>query len=302
MSEEIRIIVDHEHAGERLDVFLSHFLDGFSRSFLQKKITEGCVLYNEKGVKSKQPVKAGDEILLAIPDPEPVTAVPENIPLEILYEDEDLLFVNKPKGLVVHPAPGHETGTLVNALVYYLGDDLSSIGGVLRPGIVHRIDMDTSGVLVIAKNDIAHRKVAEQLAVHSIRRRYRAIVHGRIEEESGTISKPIGRSQTNRLKMAVRPDGKRAVTHFKVLQRFDAYTYIECSLETGRTHQIRVHMTSVGHPLLGDTVYGNIPNKFRLQGQTLHALSLGLVHPRTGEWIEVTSDIPDYMKHLLEIL
>ena len=302
MSEEIRIIVDHEHAGERLDVFLSHFLDGFSRSFLQKKITEGCVLYNGKGVKSKQPVKAGDEILLAIPDPEPAAAVPENIPLEILYEDEDLLFVNKPKGLVVHPAPGHETGTLVNALVYYLGDDLSSIGGVLRPGIVHRIDMDTSGVLVIAKNDIAHRKVAEQLAVHSIRRRYRAIVHGRIEEESGTISKPIGRSQTNRLKMAVRPDGKRAVTHFKVLQRFDAYTYIECSLETGRTHQIRVHMTSVGHPLLGDTVYGNIPNKFRLQGQTLHALSLGLVHPRTGEWIEVTSDIPDYMKHLLEIL
>ena len=302
MSEEIRIIVDHEHAGERLDVFLSHFLDGFSRSFLQKKITEGCVLYNGKDVKSKQPVKAGDEILLAIPDPEPVTAVPENIPLEILFEDEDLLFVNKPKGLVVHPAPGHETGTLVNALVYYLGDDLSSIGGVLRPGIVHRIDMDTSGVLVIAKNDIAHRKVAEQLAVHSIRRRYRAIVHGRIEEESGTISKPIGRSRTNRLKMAVRPDGKRAVTHFKVLQRFDAYTYIECSLETGRTHQIRVHMTSVGHPLLGDTVYGNIPNKFRLQGQTLHALSLGLVHPRTGEWIEVTSDIPVYMKHLLEIL
>ena len=302
MSEEIRIIVDDEHTGERLDLYLSHFLDGYSRSFLQKRITEGSVLFNGKTVKAKQPVRPGDEILLTIPEPAPATAVPENIPLEILYEDEDLLFVNKPKGMAVHPAPGHETGTLVNALVYYLGENLSSIGGVLRPGIVHRIDMDTSGVLVIAKNDQAHRHVAEQLAVHSIKRRYRAIVHGRIEEEAGTINKPIGRSRTNRLKMAVQPDGKRAVTHFKVLQRFQAYTYIECSLETGRTHQIRVHMTSEGHPLLGDTVYGNRPDKFKLQGRTLHALSLGLVHPRTGEWIEVTSEIPAYMQHLLDIL
>ena len=302
MSEEIKAIVEEEQAGERLDVYLSHFLDSYSRSFLQKKIAEGCVKYNGRIVKAKQPVRPGDEILISIPEPEPARAIPENIPLEILYEDEDLLFVNKPKGMVVHPAPGHETGTLVNALVYYLGDDLSSIGGVLRPGIVHRIDMDTSGVLAVAKNDAAHRKVAEQLAVHSIKRKYRAIVHGRIEEDTGVINKPIGRSRTNRLKMAVVPDGKRAVTHFKVLQRFEAYTYIECSLETGRTHQIRVRMTSEGHPLLGDTAYGNRPNKFRLQGQTLHALSLGLVHPGTGEWLEVTSDIPDYMKHLLEIL
>ena len=237
---------------------------------------------------------------MEIPDPEALDIQPENIPLDILYEDSDLLIVNKPKGMVVHPAPGHSSGTLVNGLLYHCGDSLSGINGVQRPGIVHRIDMDTTGVLVICKNDFAHNHVAHQLAEHSITRKYHAIVHGVIEENRGTVNEPIGRSKTNRLKMAVEPfNGKRAVTQYRVLERFGKYTYVECQLETGRTHQIRVHMTHIHHPLLGDTVYGNQKSPFHLDGQTLHAKVLGLIHPRTGKYLELEAPLPDYFDDLL---
>lgn len=228
---------------------------------------------------------------------------PEDIPLDILYEDEHLLVVNKPKGMVVHPAAGHTEGTLVNAVMAHCGDNLSGINGVLRPGIVHRIDKDTTGALVICKEDAVHRDLAEQLKEHSIKRRYRAIVQGNLKEDEGTIEGPIGRHPTDRKKMAINyKNGKDAVTHYKVLERFGQYTYIECRLETGRTHQIRVHMTSIGHPLLGDTVYGSSKNPFHLQGQTLHAMILGFRHPVTGEYIEFEAPLPDYFLKLLEKL
>ena len=296
--EEYRIVLDEEQNEERIDVWLARFLPAFSRSALQKHLKEGHILLNGKKVKASTICRAGDEVVLDLPEPEEPDILPEEIPLDILYEDDDLIFINKPKGMVVHPAPGHPGGTLVNALLFHCRGQLSGINGVLRPGIVHRIDQDTTGVLVACKNDMAHRKVAEQLAVHSITRAYYAIVHGRPEEE-GTISVPIARSRTNRLKMGPDPAfGKTAVTHYRVLEQYNGYAFVECRLETGRTHQIRVHMTYIGHPLLGDTLYGNLPCRWHLQGQTLHAGILGLIHPSTGEYLEVRAPLPEYFEKL----
>ena len=238
-----------------------------------------------------------------MPEPEELNVEPENIPLDILYEDDDLLVVNKPKGMVVHPAAGHSSGTLVNAVLYHCRGNFSDINGVLRPGIVHRIDMDTTGALVICKSYFAHQSLAEQLSVHSITRKYLAIVHGNLKEDEGTIEGPIGRHPTDRKKMAINyKNGKDAVTHYKVLERFGQATYVECRLETGRTHQIRVHMASIGHPLLGDTVYGSSKNPYHLEGQALHAMILGFVHPRTCEYLEFTAPLPEYFVKLLSKL
>ncbi len=302
--EHFDIVIDEEQSGERIDVFLAHFLEGYSRSWIQKLIRSGHIRANEKPVRPNTKCTVGMVLSVDIPEPKIPDIRAESMDLDILYEDSDLIFVNKPKDMVVHPAPGHYTGTLVNGLLAHCGEELSGINGVMRPGIVHRIDMDTTGVLVVCKNDFSHNRVAAQLAEHSIRRRYLAIVHGVLEEDSGTVDLPIGRSRNNRLKMAVDQTGggKRAVTHYRVLQRFEHFTYIECRLETGRTHQIRVHMAQMHHPLLGDTLYGNLPTHFHLQGQTLHAQMLGLIHPRTGEYLEVTAPLPAYFSHLLQVL
>lgn len=244
-----------------------------------------------------------DEIVFQIPEAVEPAVEAEDIPLSVLYEDEDVLIVNKPKGMVVHPAPGHYSGTLVNAVLYHCKGQLSGINGVLRPGIVHRIDRDTTGSLVICKNDRAHREIAVQLKDHSMTRSYRAIVHGVLKADEGTVDAAIGRDEKDRRRMAVNEkNGKPAVTHYKVLERFREYTYIECRLETGRTHQIRVHMTSIGHPLLGDEVYGSRKSSFRLEGQTLHAYTLGFIHPSTQEYLEVCAPLPGYFAHLLEVL
>ena len=290
-------------SGERIDRFLSGNLDGLSRSYIQKLLKNGNILVAGKAVKSNYKVAQGDQIILQIPEPEPLDILPENIPLDILYEDSDILVVNKPKGMVVHPAPGHYSHTLVNALLYHCRDDLSGINGILRPGIVHRIDMDTTGSLLVCKNDRAHQIIAEELKEHSITRRYHAVVHGNLKEDSGTVNAPIGRHPTDRKKMSTKaPNGRTAVTHYNVLERFGAFTYIECELETGRTHQIRVHMASIGHPLLGDQVYGPSKCPFNLQGQTLHAKILGIRHPSTGEYMEFDAPLPEYFLHLLERL
>ena len=242
-------------------------------------------------------------IALTIPEPEEPEILPEDIPLDILYEDSDVILINKPKNMVVHPAAGHYTGTLVNALMYHCRGDLSGINGVLRPGIVHRIDKDTTGVLIVCKNDRAHNALAEQLKKHSITRKYRAIVCGNLKEDEGTVDAPLGRHPQDRKKMAiVRSGGKRAVTHYRVLERFGNDTYIECQLETGRTHQIRVHMASLGHPLLGDEIYGRAKSPFKLEGQTLHAMVLGFIHPTTGEYMEFEAPLPEYFEKLLEKL
>lgn len=300
--KEYRFVISEELEDERIDKCLQVLIDSLSRSYIQKMIKDGNLLVNGKSVKSSYNVKVDDSIEFTVPDAIEPDILAEDIPLDILYEDEDLLFVNKPKGMVVHPAAGHATGTLVNAIMYHCKDQLSGINGVLRPGIVHRIDKDTTGSLVVCKNDTAHESVAAQLKIHSINRKYRAIVHGNFKSDEGVIDAPIGRNPQDRKKMAIRSDGKEAVTHYKVLERFKDYTYVECQLETGRTHQIRVHMSSIGHPLLGDDVYSNIKSKYHLEGQTLHAYILGLKHPRTGEYIEVEAPIPDYFNHLLEIL
>ncbi len=299
---EYKFVISEELEDERIDKCLQVLIDSLSRSYIQKMIKDGNLLVNGKSVKSSYSVKAEDTIVFTVPDATTPDILAEDIPLDILYEDLDLLIVNKPKGMVVHPAAGHATGTLVNAIMFHCKDNLSGINGVLRPGIVHRIDMDTTGSLVVCKNDHAHECIAEQLKVHSITRKYRAIVHGVIKDDEGCIDAPIARSPQDRKKMAIRPDGKNAVTHYKVLKRFKDYTYIECQLETGRTHQIRVHMASIGHPLLGDSVYSNQKSKFNLQGQTLHAYILGFQHPSTGEYLEVAAPIPEYFEHLLEIL
>lgn len=294
--------VDADDEGTRLDVYLSDCLEDVSRSYIQKLIKESKAKVCGEVQKANYKLRGTEEITIDIPDPEPLNIIAEDIPFDILWEDDDLIFINKPKGVVVHPAPGHYTGTIVNGLINYLGDSLSGINGVLRPGIVHRIDMDTSGVIVICKNDFAHRSVAEQLADHSITRKYYAICNGLIEGE-GTVDAPIERNKNNRLKMSVASSGgKRAVTHYKALETFDKYTYIECQLETGRTHQIRVHLNHIHHPLMGDEVYGNMPCKFKTQGQVLHAGVLGLKHPRTGEYIEVSAPLPDYFLNILNIL
>lgn len=299
----IRVLLVEEDCKLRIDRYLSEHCSELSRSYLQKLLKDGSVLVDGKPVKSNYKVTQGEKILLQIPDPEEPEIVPEKMALDILYEDSDIIMVNKPKGLVVHPAAGHESGTLVNGLLAHCRD-LSGINGVLRPGIVHRIDMDTTGVLVVCKNDYAHGRIADQLKVHSITRIYYAIVHGVIQEDNGTIDAPIGRHPTDRKKMSINEkNGKPAVTHYRILRRFTRFTYIECRLETGRTHQIRVHMASIGHPLLGDLVYG--PSKCPypgLQGQTLHAGVLGICHPTTGEYLEVTAPLPQYFEELLKKL
>ena len=293
-------IVESELSGSRLDKALSALAGDLSRSFLQKLVEDGAVQVDGQKVKSSFKVKTGSRISVDLPEPKELEVLPEDIPLDILYEDDDVLVVNKPKGMVVHPAAGHENGTLVNAVLYHCKGNLSGINGVLRPGIVHRIDRDTTGVLVICKNDVAHRKIAAQMEVHSITRKYRAIVQGHLREDDGTVDAPIGRHPVERKKMAVvKSGGKRAVTHYHVLARLRDATYVECQLETGRTHQIRVHMASIGHPLLGDEVYGSKKNPHHLQGQALHAMVLGFVHPSTDQYMEFSAPLPDYFIRLL---
>ena len=295
--EEFQIETEN---GERIDKYLSNEMSGFSRSYIQKLMKDGHVYVNGKAVKANYKLAYDDMITVEIPDLVEPDIVPENIPLDILYEDDDILIVNKPKGMVVHPAAGHYSGTLVNALMYHCGESLSGINGVMRPGIVHRIDMDTTGSLLVCKNDQAHQKLAEQLKVHSIKRVYHAIVCGNLKEDSGTIDAPIGRHPVDRKKMSINyQNGREAVTHYQVLERFGDYTYISCRLETGRTHQIRVHMASIRHPLLGDTVYGPPKCPFKLQGQTLHAKILGITHPTTGEYMEFDAPLPEYFEDLL---
>lgn len=298
---QISLQADETYMDERLDKFLSAMLPDQSRSYLQKIIKDGNVLVNGEPKKSSYRLEDGDEVTADLPELKSPDIEPENIPLDILYEDDSILMVNKPKGMVVHPSAGHYTGTLVNAVLWHCQGQLSGINGVSRPGIVHRIDKDTTGVLVICKNDAAHNAVAAQLKEHSITRKYRAIVHGVIKEDEGTVDAPIGRHPTERKKMASGvKNGKRAVTHYRVLERFQGYTYVECQLETGRTHQIRVHMASIHHPLLGDTVYGPAKDSHHLEGQTLHAMVLGLIHPVTGEYLEVEAPLPEYFENLLK--
>lgn len=298
-----RLTVSPEDAGVRIDKYLAEQLPDITRSYLQKLLKDGSVQMNGKPVKASTKTAVGAVIALTIPEPEEPEILPENIPLDILYEDSDVILINKPKNMVVHPAAGHYTGTLVNALMYHCRGDLSGINGVLRPGIVHRIDKDTTGVLIVCKNDRAHNALAEQLKEHSITRKYRAIVCGNLKEDEGTVDAPLGRHPQDRKKMAiVRSGGKRAVTHYRVLERFGNATYIECQLETGRTHQIRVHMASLGHPLLGDEIYGRAKSPFKLEGQTLHAMVLGFIHPTTGEYMEFEAPLPEYFEKLLEKL
>ena len=289
-----------EEAGKRLDVFLVTYQPELSRSHIQKLIDQGAVLVDGQVRKANYKLRGGETVSLVIPEAEPVSVEPENIPLDVLYEDKDIIVINKPRGMVVHPAAGVHTGTLVNALLYHC-HDLSGINGEIRPGIVHRLDKDTSGVLVCAKNDVAHLDLAEQISTKTAHRVYRAIVHGNIKEEAGIIKGDIGRHPTDRKKMAiVRENGKPAVTHFKVLERFGEYTLVECRLETGRTHQIRVHMTSIGHPLVNDPKYG--PKKsspFAIKGQALHSLSLTLNHPVTKEKMTFTAPLPQDMEKIL---
>ncbi len=286
----------------RLDRFLAEIYEGQSRTFFQKLIKEEHVTVNNQTVqKPSFLLSEGDMVKVEIPPTKEVSIVPENIPLDILYEDDWLLVVNKPKGMVVHPSAGHFSGTLVNAVMYHCRDQLSGINGELRPGIVHRIDMDTTGSLIVCKNDEAHMNIAEQIKEHSVKRRYRGIVIGRVKDDEGRIEGAIGRHPTNRKKMAINEkNGKPAVTHYKVLKRFERYTYMEFELETGRTHQIRVHMASIGHPLLGDQVYGPEKQNFKLQGQTLHAMTIGFVHPHTNEYMEINAPLPDYFTELLD--
>ena len=293
--------ITENQAGERIDRFLADSQD-LTRSFLQKILKEGEVIENGKSVKANYKLRKGDRIEFEIPEAVEPDIVAEDIPLSILYEDADVLVVDKPKGMVVHPAAGHYSRTLVNAVMYHCKGELSGINGVLRPGIVHRIDRDTTGSIIICKNDMAHNEIARQLKEHSINRRYRAIVTGVLKDEEGTIEGAIGRDKKDRKKMAITADGKPAVTHYRVLQRFKHYTYVECVLETGRTHQIRVHMASIGHPLLGDEVYGRRSDKYKCEGQCLHAMTLGFHHPRTGEYIEVNAPLPPYFEHLLAVL
>ena len=287
----------------RIDQFLCKCQPDVSRSAIQKWIKDGNVLVQGKTCKANYRISQGDTITLFVPAPVEVSIQPQDIPLDILYEDKDLLIVNKPKGMVVHPAPGHSDGTLVNAIMYHCKESLSGINGEIRPGIVHRIDQDTTGSLIVCKNDQAHIKIAEQIKLHSINRIYRGIVIGHPTKDEGLVHAPIGRNPNDRKKMAINEkNGKDAITHYRLLKRFKDYSYMEFKLETGRTHQIRVHMASIGHPLLGDVLYGPKKCPYKLQGQTLHAAVIGFVHPTSGEYLEIEAPLPDYFKHLLEIL
>ncbi|MEF2877440.1 MAG: RluA family pseudouridine synthase [Blautia sp.] len=296
--------VEAAYEGLRIDKYLAEVMTDYSRSFLQKQLKDKNVTVNGCPVKASYKVAEEEEIAVAIPASQEPDILPQNIPLDILYEDEQLLVVNKPKGMVVHPSAGHYSDTLVNALMFHCKGRLSGINGVLRPGIVHRIDMDTTGALVVCKTDLAHQSLAAQLKEHSIARRYRAIVHGNLKESQGTVEGTIGRHPVERKKMAANvTKGKRAVTHYRVLEQLKGYTYVECQLETGRTHQIRVHMSSIGHPLLGDVVYGPKKCPFpSLMGQTLHAMVLGFLHPVTGEYLEFQAPLPEYFEALLKKL
>lgn len=294
-------IIEAEWDNIRIDRFLSEQLENVSRSYIQKLIKDGCVTSDGRPVKANYKLKSGVTIEIDIPEPVSLDVEPQDIPLDIVYEDDDVLLVNKPKDMVVHPSAGHMDGTLVNALLYHCKDSLSSINGVMRPGIVHRIDKDTTGVLIICKNDIAHNCIADQLKVHSITRKYRAIVYNNLKDDQGTIDAPIGRHPIDRKKMAINhKNGKSAVTHFKVLERFGRFTYVECELETGRTHQIRVHMSSIGHPLLGDEVYGSAKQPYKTCGQVLHAKVFGFIHPTTNEYMEFETPLPEYFEDLLK--
>ena len=297
------MIFTADTAGERLDAFLARSLENMSRSGAQKLLDEALVLRNGKPGKKNDKLNIGDEIRVTIPEPKEVDIVPKEMPLNIVFEDSDLLVLNKPKGVVVHPAPGHTDDTLVNGLLYYLGDQLSGINGELRPGIVHRIDKDTSGLLAVAKNDFAHNMLASQLVDHTMARTYECIVCGRVKEDSGTVDAPIGRHPTDRKKMCIaRQGGRNAVTHWEVIQRFHKYTHLRCRLETGRTHQIRVHMASIGHPILGDIVYGHKKPELGQSSQVLHAGVLCFQHPRDGRLTMVMAELPEYFKELLEKL
>ena len=295
--------IETDDVNKRVDVFLNEEMEDVSRSALQKNIEKGNITVNGEKISKNYKLRLGDIVEAELPPPENIDIVPEDIPLDIMYEDDDLIVINKSQNMVVHPAPGHYTGTLVNALMFHCGDNLSGINGVLRPGIVHRIDKDTSGVLVIAKSDLAHKGLSEQLAEHSMKRVYNAIVYNSFSEESGTVDRNIDRSKNDRKKMAVvMQGGRNAVTHYKVIEKLGKYTWVELQLETGRTHQIRVPMSYIGHPLLGDPVYGPKKCPFNLNGQVLHAKVLGFIHPRTGEYMEFNSELPDYFSSLIERL
>lgn len=286
----------------RIDVFLNNHIEELSRTYIQKLIKDGYASVNGKPIKNNFKLKPLDKVKLNIPETSEPDIIGEDIQLDIVYEDDDVILINKPKNMVVHPAPGHYSGTLVNALMNHC-KNLSGINGVLRPGIVHRIDMDTTGIIIACKNDLAHKFISEQLKVHSIKRKYKAVVHGNLKEDEGVIDKPIGRHDIDRKKMSVNAKhSKQAITHYKVIERFKSATLIECELETGRTHQIRVHMASINHPLYGDSVYGYNKEKYQLDGQVLHAETLGFIHPTTKEYMEFNVEIPEYFKELLRKL
>lgn len=304
--EEFEFVINEtsiESIGLRLDKYLTDKLPEYSRSYIQKLLEDGQILVNGRPSKSNYKLRNGDLITVTIPEAEPLDVEPEDIPLDIVYEDSDVIVINKPKGMVVHPAPGHIHGTMVNALLYHCKDSLSSINGIMRPGIVHRIDMDTTGLLVACKNDTAHRIMSDKFKIHDIHRVYTAIVYNHFQNESGTIDKPIARHKTERKKMAIDPNGRRAVTHYTVIENLKQnFSLINCELETGRTHQIRVHMASINHPLLGDSVYGPKQKPFQTQGQVLHAGVLGFVHPITNQYMEFHADLPDYFESILRKL
>lgn len=295
MTEETILTITADKDGERADSFLARAAEGVTRAKAQRLMEEGGVTRNGKAIKKNDKMTFGDTLKVILPAPAPIDAFPQNIPINVVYEDEDVIVVNKPAGMVVHPSPGHPDGTLVNALLYHCGKSLSGINGKLRPGIVHRIDRDTSGLIIAAKNDAAHMALAAQLEDHSLYREYEAVVLGNLKEDEGAVDAPIGRHPADRKKMSVnRQNGRRAVTHWKVLSRYPGYTHVQCRLETGRTHQIRVHMASLGHPVLGDPVYGRGKPWPELTGQCLHARTLSFVHPRSGERVSVTCPLPEY--------
>ena len=298
MSEQVILTASPEDKGSRIDKYISDNIAELTRSAVQGLIEKGLVLAEGKAVSKNYKLRGGEEISVEIPEPEPMDAVPEDIPLDIVYEDDDLLVVNKPKGMVVHPAHGNYTGTLVNALLHHCGDSLSGINGVIRPGIVHRIDKNTSGLLIVAKNDASHLKLAEQIKEHSFTREYEAVACGYFKETEGTVDAPIGRHKTDRKKMCVTTENSRnAVTHYSVIKQYGGYAHVRLRLETGRTHQIRVHLSYIGHPVLGDDVSGK-PYK-GIEGQCLHARKIGFIHPTTGEYMEFVSDLPDYFVSIL---
>ncbi|WP_160678652.1 RluA family pseudouridine synthase [Clostridium sp. C8-1-8] len=299
--DEVIFQINLDEKGIRIDKFLSEKIVDRSRSHIQNLIDNDAVLVNGKNIKSNYKLRENDVVTVNMPEPEELKVEPENIEIDIVYEDEDIIVVNKKQGMVVHPAPGNYNGTLVNALLYHC-KDLSGINGVIRPGIVHRIDKDTSGIIVVAKNDLAHSKLTEQFKVHSIKREYYALTEGVFKSDSGVVDQPLARHPQDRIKMAIVKDGRRAVTHYEVLERYKSNTLVKCSLETGRTHQIRVHMAYLGHPLVGDPVYGYKKQKFKLEGQMLHAKTLGFVHPTKNEYVEFNSDLPDYFLEVLSKL